>query len=83
MSDARPTGGAVAGLVAAILFGLSALITKVLLPSTGPFLLAGLLYLGAGVGLSLVAPFRRAGQEARLERQDLPTLAPISGPSTK
>ncbi len=75
MSDARPLGGAVAGLGAAVLFGLSTPVAKLLLPSTGPFLLAGLLYLGAGVGLSLVAPLRRAGREAGLERQDLPTLA--------
>jgi drug/metabolite transporter (DMT)-like permease len=75
MSDVSPTRGAVAGLGAAVLFGLSTPLAKLLLPSTGPFLMAGLLYLGAGVGLSLVAPFRRGGRETRLKRQDLPTLA--------
>jgi len=75
MSDGGAIRGAAAGLGAAVLFGLSTPVAKLLLPSTGPFLLAGLLYLGAGVGLSLVAPFRRAGQETRLKRQDLPTLA--------
>jgi drug/metabolite transporter (DMT)-like permease len=75
MSDARPIGGAVAGLGAAVLFGLSTPIAKLLVPSTGPFLIAGLLYLGAGIGLSLVAPLRRAGLEAKLQRKDLPPLA--------
>lgn len=75
MSEASPKRGVAAGLAAAVLFGLSTPVAKLLLPSTGPFLLAGLLYLGAGVGLSLVAPFRGAGRETKLQRQDLPTLA--------
>ncbi len=72
---ARPVRGAAAGLGAAVLFGLSTPVAKRLLPSTGPFLLAGLLYLGAGIGLSLLAPLRRGGREAGLRRQDLPILA--------
>lgn len=75
MLDASPVRGAVAGLGAAVLFGLSTPVAKRLLPSTGPFLLAGLLYLGAGVGLALVAPLRGAGRESKLRRQDVPTLA--------
>jgi drug/metabolite transporter (DMT)-like permease len=75
MSDARRVRGAVTGLGAAALFGLSTPVAKWLLPSTGPFLLAGLLYLGAGVGLSLAAPLRGAGRESQLRRRDLPTLA--------
>jgi drug/metabolite transporter (DMT)-like permease len=75
MSNPRPLQGWVVGLGAAVLFGLSTPVAKLLLPSTGPFLLAGLLYLGAGVGLSLVAPLRRAGLESKLQRRDLPTLA--------
>ena len=67
--------GTVAGLAAAVLFGLSAPLAKLLLPSGGPFMVAGLLYLGAGLGLSVVAPLRRPGQEARLRREDVPTLA--------
>ncbi len=75
MSDGSPVRGAVAGLGAAVLFGLSTPVAKLLLPSTGPFMLAGLLYLGAGLGLSLAAPFRGAGRESKLRREDLPTLA--------
>ena len=65
----------VAGLGAAALFGVSTPLAKLLLPSSGTFMLAGLLYLGAGIGLTAIAPFRRVGREAPLQRGDLPTLA--------
>lgn len=45
--------GVVAALVAALLFGASAPIAKWLLHDAGPWMLAGLLYLGSGMGLSL------------------------------
>jgi len=67
--------GVASGLGAALLFGLSTPFAKLLLPSSGPFMLAGLLYLGAGIGLTVIAPFRRAGREAPLRWGDLPTLA--------
>ncbi len=67
--------GALAGLGAAVLFGLSTPVAKRLLPASDPLLLAGLLYLGAGLGLSLAMPFRRPGRESRLRREDLPRLA--------
>lgn len=65
-------------LGAALLFGLSAPATKILVTTTDPWLLAGLLYLGSGVGLGLY----RLGRpllgwrvaEARLARWDLPWL---------
>jgi len=41
-----------AGLLAAFFFGVSTPLSKVLLKDLGPFMLAGLLYLGAGIGLS-------------------------------
>jgi hypothetical protein len=47
----RAVGGTANALAAAVLFGLSAPVAKVLLARTGPLLLAGLLYLGAGFGL--------------------------------
>lgn len=64
-----------AGLAAAVLFGSSAPVAKSLLPSSGPFMVAGLLYLGAGLGLSALAPLLGAGAEARLRRADWTTLA--------
>ncbi|WNG42486.1 EamA family transporter [Archangium violaceum] len=75
--------GALMGLGAAALFGLSAPLAKQLLPASGPLMLASLLYLGGGLGLSLVplaARLRRAGvprREAPLERRDWPLLAGI------
>ena len=76
MPGSIPWRGAAAGLAAAVLFGVTTPVAKrLLLPGSGPFLLAGLLYLGAGLGLSLAAPFRRPGRESRLRREDLPRLA--------
>ena len=43
--------GAAYGLAAAALFGISTPFAKLLLPKSGPLLIAGLLYLGAGLGL--------------------------------
>jgi drug/metabolite transporter (DMT)-like permease len=61
----------VLGLGSALLFGLGAPLSKLLLPAAGPFLLAGLLYLGAGVAFLFV---RRSPVEAPLSRQDVPAL---------
>ena len=69
--------GAAYGLLAAALFGLSAPFAKRLLGEVGPQLLAGLLYLGAGLGLALWRGLRRAAREAALQRQDLPALAGV------
>ncbi len=64
-------------LLAAALFGLSAPFAKLLLGQTKPQLLAGLLYLGSGVGLLAVWLWRRrvASREAPLGRPDAPWLA--------
>jgi drug/metabolite transporter (DMT)-like permease len=70
--------GAVCGLSAAALFGASAPLSKLLLPDLGPLLMAGLLYLGAGVGLSLYRLFRPRHREARLGRRDVAVLAAIT-----
>jgi drug/metabolite transporter (DMT)-like permease len=65
-------------LGAALLFGLSAPAAKLLLGDVDPWLLAGLLYLGSGVGLGIVALARAALAEPRAEavlrRADLPWL---------
>jgi drug/metabolite transporter (DMT)-like permease len=68
--------GVVLALVAAHLFGVSAPVAKLLLRDAAPQLLAGLLYLGSGVGLAAVwLGRRRSPQEARLTRRDAPWLA--------
>lgn len=53
-----------AAIVAALLFGASTPITKQLLRDTPPILLAGLLYLGSGVGLGLIRTVRDRGWQA-------------------
>jgi drug/metabolite transporter (DMT)-like permease len=71
-----PTGVG-AALLAAVLFGASTPFAKLLLGEMRPVLLAGLLYLGSGLGLSLLFFLRRgrATGEAPLIRKDLPWLA--------
>ncbi|MGU3663841.1 DMT family transporter [Methylobacterium sp. A49B] len=68
-------------LVSAVLFGASTPFAKLLLGSVSPQLLAGLLYLGAGVGLAAVHGGRAAlgvpAREAPLRRHDRPWLAAV------
>jgi len=66
--------GAVLGLLAALSFGVSAPLSKLLLAEVSPQLLAGLLYLGAGLGLVLYRLARPGTREAPLTRADLPPL---------
>src|SRR5512135_2838134 len=68
-------------LIAAVLFGLSTPLAKILLADMAPVALAGLLYLGVFAGLGLTAVLRktrpgsRPAREASLERKDVPWLA--------
>ncbi len=68
-----------AALAAAALFGLSAPLAKELLEEVSPQVLAGLLYLGSGIGMGLLLLFHRgasgARREAPLTRAHLPWLA--------
>ncbi len=63
-------------IVASFLFGLSTPLSKLLLGDVDPIMLAGLLYLGAGVtqGLALTLSASSRRREARLERADMPWL---------
>lgn len=63
--------GAALGLAAAALFGLSAPVAKLLLGQIAPVLLAGLLYLGAAVGLWVHRAIARPTREAPLGRSDV------------
>ncbi len=68
-------------LLSAVLFGASAPSAKLLLGMVSPQLLAGLLYLGAGVGLAVVHGGRAAlgvpASEAPLRRHDWPWLSTV------
>jgi len=73
--------GVAFALVSALLFGASTPFAKLLLVGVNPWLLAGLLYLGSGLGLGLVSLVRNAiglqRTEASLVRGDLFWLALI------
>jgi drug/metabolite transporter (DMT)-like permease len=60
-------------LLSAALFGASTPLAKILLGSTSPLLLAGLLYLGAGIGLAAWLAIRRGFRP--IARGDWPWLA--------
>ncbi|MCO6188289.1 DMT family transporter [Rhizobium sp. L1K21] len=68
-------------LGAAVLFGASTPVSKLLIGYVDPWLLAGILYVGAGVGLAAVhwgrQLFRLENSEAPLQRADLPWLAAV------
>ncbi len=63
-------------ILAAVLYGISSPVAKILLETTSPELMAALLYLGAGIGMFAVnlATQRRSRErkEAPLTRKDLP-----------
>jgi drug/metabolite transporter (DMT)-like permease len=69
----------VLALSSAVLFGASTPFAKLLLGSVDPWAMAGILYLGAGIGLAIVHLSRSAlnvpAVEAPLRRADLPWLA--------
>lgn len=78
----QPWNGALIALASAVLFGASTPFAKVLLgQGVDPWLLAGLLYLGSGVGLAVILLFRRSlgipTVEAPLRLTDMPWLGLI------
>lgn len=81
LAHPRDLRGAALALAAATLFGASSPIAKLLLPGAGPLMLAGLLYLGAGLGLVMVRVLpglTSPGREAPLRASDAPLLAGIA-----
>lgn len=80
-SHAHLWPGVPLALGAATLFGATTPLSKLLMGSVDPWLLAGILYLGAGIGLAIVHWGRAfaglASAEAALKRTDLPWLAGV------
>ena len=66
--------GIVAALGAALLFGASTPLAKLLLDNVSPWMLAGLLYLGSGIGLTIYRRIIRAPRVS-LARGERPWLA--------
>jgi drug/metabolite transporter (DMT)-like permease len=68
-------------LASAVLFGASTPFAKLLLGLVDPWLMAGLLYIGAGFGLAVVhisrGALRMPAVEARLKRPDVPWLVAV------
>jgi len=72
--------GPLLALASAALFGASTPVAKLLLGVINPLLLAGLLYLGSGIGLGIIGLCTRLfskSAEAPLRRRDLPWLGLI------
>jgi drug/metabolite transporter (DMT)-like permease len=70
---------ALPALAAALLFGASTPLAKLLVGDMPPLLLAGLLYLGSGLGLGALLLLRRAwttesAQDMRIPRKEIPWL---------
>ena len=80
IADGLRQPGVLAALLAALLFGAGTPLAKWLLDSINPWLLAGLLYLGSGTGLTLYRLISRA-TPCKLQPSELPWLigAIVSG----
>jgi drug/metabolite transporter (DMT)-like permease len=69
------SSGIGSALLSAVFFGISTPLAKILTGNTPPILLAGLLYLGSGVGLGILQLFRgKSRKEKPLSRRDIPWL---------
>jgi drug/metabolite transporter (DMT)-like permease len=73
--------GILLALTSAVLFGASTPFAKLLLGSVDPWLMAGLLYFGAGLGLGIIhlsrGALRLPAIEAPLRRPDMPWLGAV------
>lgn len=59
-------------VLAAALYALNSPLSKLLLSSVSPEMMAGFLYLGAGIGMFVMHVFRRNSNEKPLSKRDLP-----------
>ena len=73
-TDGISKPGVLAALEAALLFGAGTPLAKLLLHSVSPWLLAGLLYLGSGLGMAFYRLLIRAAP-VRMARAEIPWLA--------
>ena len=73
--------GILLALLSAVLFGASTPLAKMMLRNVDPWMMAGTLYLGAGLGLAVVhfsrSALRLPAVEAPLRRSDAPWLAAV------
>ena len=74
-ANALANRGVQAALVSAVLFGAGTPLAKILLGEVSPWMLAGLLYCGSGIGLGLIRLVRRSPR-VRLSRAE---WVPLSG----
>ena len=76
MQKIKPRRAILTAILAAALFGICSPVSKLLLAGLAPAMMAALLYLGAGIGMTGVHVIRRIEKkqqaEARLTRKELP-----------
>ena len=70
--------GVQAGIAAAVLFGAGTPLAKLLLGSVSPWMLAGLLYAGSGLGLGLYRLVTRAGRVRLTRAEVLPLVGAVA-----
>lgn len=66
-----PRTGATTAILAAVLFGVSTPLAKLLVHDLSPWMLAGLLYLGSGIGLGLLRMARKLSASQQRGERDL------------
>ena len=75
----KRNSGYIYAIAAAVLFGASTPFSKIILENHSPWMVAGVLYFGSGVGLSMLylakALFWPSSAEAKLSRKDIPGMA--------
>ena len=68
-------------ILAAVLYAISTPFSKLLMEQISPVFMAGLMYLGAGIGMTLVTLFsgKNHSQNKQLTHSDLPYLTAMVG----